>query len=136
VTTPLPTDLAEAHALILRQRAELEAAAARALGAEAMIAHLKLTIAKLKRERWSPSAERSRHLDQMELQLEELDAAAAEDAIAAEAARRPRPQLGASTGASRCGRRFRRICRASASWFRHRAPVPPAAASSRSSART
>jgi len=86
VTTPLPTDLAEAHALILRQRAELEAAAARASGAEAMIAHLKLTIAKLKRERWGQSAERSRHLDQMELQLEELEAAAAEDAIAAAAA--------------------------------------------------
>ena len=86
MTTPLPTDLAEAHALILRQRAELEAAAARASGAEAMIAHLKLTIAKLKRERWGQSAERSRHLDQMELQLEELEAAAAEDAIAAAAA--------------------------------------------------
>jgi hypothetical protein len=34
---PLPTDLAEAHALILRQREELTAAEARASGAEAMI---------------------------------------------------------------------------------------------------
>jgi hypothetical protein len=45
---PLPTDLAEAHALILRQREELAAAAARASGAEAMIAHMKLVIAKLR----------------------------------------------------------------------------------------
>jgi hypothetical protein len=36
----LPTDLAEAHALILRQRAELAVVEARASGAEAMIAHL------------------------------------------------------------------------------------------------
>jgi len=86
VTAPLPTDLAEAHALILRQREELAAATARASGAEAMIADLKLMIAKLKRERWGQSAERSRQLDQMELQLEELKAAATEDEIAAEVA--------------------------------------------------
>ena len=49
---PLPTDLAEAHALILRQREELTAAAARATGAEAMIAHMKLVIAKLRREQY------------------------------------------------------------------------------------
>ena len=89
MTPPLPTDLAEAHALILRQRAELDAAAARASGAEAMIAHLKLTIAKLKRERWGPSAERSRQLDQMELQLEELEATSAEDATTADVAAPP-----------------------------------------------
>jgi len=82
---PLPTDLAEAHALILRQREELAAAAARASGAEAMIAHLRLAIVKLRRERWGQSAERSRQLDQMELQLEELEAAATEDEIAAAA---------------------------------------------------
>jgi len=86
VTAPLPTDLAEAHALILRQREELAAAAARASGAEAMIAHLKLLIAKLKRERWGPSSERARRLDQLELQLEELAATATEDEIAVEAA--------------------------------------------------
>jgi transposase len=86
VTTPapLPTDLAEAHALILRQRDELAAATARASGAEAMIAHLKLVIAKYKRERWGQSAERGRKLlDQLELQLEELEATAAEDELAA-----------------------------------------------------
>jgi hypothetical protein len=85
VTDALPADLAEAHALILRQREELAAAAARAAGAEAMIAHLKLTIAKLKRERFGQSAERGRQLlDQLELQLEELESDAGEEACAAE----------------------------------------------------
>jgi hypothetical protein len=43
-----------------------------------------LTIAKLKRERWGQSA-----LDQIELELKELEAIAAEDAIAADAAEPP-----------------------------------------------
>src|ERR1700710_1042559 len=54
-------------------------AEARATGAEAMIAHLKLLIAKLQRDRFGPTSERSRRLlDQLELQLEELEANAAE----------------------------------------------------------
>ena len=49
----------------------------------AMVAHLKLLIAKLRHERFGASSERGRKLlDQMELQLEELEAAAAEDASA------------------------------------------------------
>ena len=52
---------------------------------EAMIKHLKLEIAKLRREHYGHSSERSaRLIDQMELQLEELEAAATEDEIAAE----------------------------------------------------
>ena len=48
-----------------------------------MVAHLKLVIAKLRRERFGPSAERgSKLLDQLELQLEELEASATEDALA------------------------------------------------------
>ena len=44
-----------------------------------MIAHLKLLIAKLRRDRFGPTSERSRRLlDQLELQLEELEADAAE----------------------------------------------------------
>src|SRR4051812_30479258 len=82
---PLPTDLAEAHALILRQREELTAAAARAAGAEAMIAHLKLVIAKLRREQYGQSSERGRKvLDQLELQLEELEAETSENAVTAQ----------------------------------------------------
>ena len=89
VTTPapLPTDIAEAHALILWQREELAVAEARASGAAAMIAHLKLMIAKLRREQYGQSAERGRKiLDQLELQLEELEADAAESAVTAEPA--------------------------------------------------
>jgi hypothetical protein len=52
-----------------------------------MVAHLKLVIAKLRRERFGPSAERSSKLllDQLELQLEELEASATEDEFAAQA---------------------------------------------------
>jgi transposase len=49
-----------------------------------MVTHLKLLIAKLKRERFGQSAERGRMLlDQLELQLEELETSAAEDEAAA-----------------------------------------------------
>ena len=54
-------------------------AEARATGAEAMVAHLKLLIAKLKHDRFGASSERGRKLlDQMELELEELEATASE----------------------------------------------------------
>jgi transposase len=54
-----------------------------------MVAHLKLLIAKMKRDRFGQSSERGqRLLDQMELQLEELEASAAED----EAGRDARPE--------------------------------------------
>ena len=53
--------------------------------AEAMIKELKLEIAKLRRDKYGKSSERSaRLLDQLELQLEELEAAATEDALAVE----------------------------------------------------
>jgi transposase len=86
---PLPTDLAAAHAMILAERrARLEAQAA-ASSTEAVIAHLKLMIEKLRRELHGSRAERTaRLIDQMELQLEELEAKATEDEIAAEAAAR------------------------------------------------
>jgi transposase len=49
-----------------------------------MIKHLRLEIAKLRREQYGHSSERrARLIDQMELQLEELEAAATEDKIAA-----------------------------------------------------
>src|SRR5688572_19930223 len=98
---PLPTDLASAHALILAERAarleaeaiaaQARATAARALAintsAEALIAHMKLEIEKLRRTLHGPRAERTaRLLEQMELQLEELETAATEDELAAEKA--------------------------------------------------
>jgi transposase len=72
----------EAHA----EAAESELAQARAVvsTSEAMIKHLKLEIAKLRRDHYGHSAERrARLIDQMEMQLEELEAAATEDEIAA-----------------------------------------------------
>ena len=54
--------------------------------AEAEIEHRKLLIAKLRRERYGQSSERSRHLlDQLELQLEEMETAAGENASQGEA---------------------------------------------------
>src|SRR5215210_4989403 len=54
---------------------------------EALIAHLKLAIEKLRRELYgSRSERRARLLDQMELELEELEAAASEDEQAAQQA--------------------------------------------------
>ena len=53
----------------------------------ALIAHMKLQIEKLKRDKFGPSSERtSRLLDQMEFELEELETAATEDELAAEKA--------------------------------------------------
>jgi transposase len=97
MTTPpdtLPEDLETLKAALLAERAARHEAEARASGAEAMVAHLKLMIAKLKRERFGPSAEhRRRLLDQLELQLEELEATAAEDICAAEAAAAAKPTV-------------------------------------------
>jgi transposase len=91
---PLPADLATAHAMLLAERTARIEAQAEALKAkaevsstEAMVQHLKLMIEKLKRELYGPRSERTaRLIDQMELQLEELEAQASEDEIAAEKA--------------------------------------------------
>jgi transposase len=76
----LPDDVETLKAALIEAHAKLS-------GAEAMIEHLQLVIAKMKRERFGPRSERSQRLiDQMELQLEELAAAAGEDAVKAESA--------------------------------------------------
>jgi transposase len=90
----LPTDLVAAHAMIIAERAariEAEAHAARAVAEnsnrDALIAHLKLQIEKLRREFYGSRSERkARLLDQMELELEDLEAGATEDELAAEQA--------------------------------------------------
>jgi transposase len=97
----LPTDLASAHAMIVAERAarlaaesqltdaRAEAANAQAdlTSSEALIGHLKLAIEKLRRELYGTRSERkARLLDQMELKLEELEAAASEDERAAQQA--------------------------------------------------
>jgi len=71
------------------QAAERDLVQARALASctEAMVKELKLEIAKLRRDKYGISSERrARLIDQLELQLEELEATATEDALAAEQA--------------------------------------------------
>ena len=99
--TTLPNDVEALKALVLacseqaraaicradEAEARLADARARESATEALIAHLKLQIARLRREQFGASAERSRRLlDQLELQLEDLEADASEDGLAAEAA--------------------------------------------------
>ncbi len=109
VTPPidnLPDDLESLKRLLAAEHAaridaeakaaSAEAAAARAAAnvssAEALIAHLKLAIEKMRRELYGSRSERGRKLvesqvlDQMELELEDLEAAAAEDELVAEMA--------------------------------------------------
>ena len=93
--------MSDAASEIARLCAELAAETARAKAAErdlaqarawascteAMIQELKLEIAKLRRDKYGISSERrARLIDQLELQLEELEATATEDALAAEQA--------------------------------------------------
>ena len=95
----LPDDAESLKRLLLAREEELvaaragqaaaEAEAAHALAqvssAEAMIAHYKLAIEKLRRALYGQRSERGeRLLGQLELQLEELEATATEDALAAE----------------------------------------------------
>jgi transposase len=90
----LPDDAESLKRLLLAREEELvsvtaEAATLRAKAAadQALIAHLKLQIEKLNRDRFGQRSERSaRLLDQLELQLEELEATATEDELAAEIA--------------------------------------------------
>ncbi len=77
----------EAQAAVERAEAEAAAVKAQLSGDAALIAHLRLEIAKLTRTLYGQRSERTqRLLDQYELQLEELEASAAADALAAEKA--------------------------------------------------
>jgi len=78
---PLPDNTEALKAALIETRAKLA-------GAQALIEHLQLVIAKMKRETFGPRSERSQRLiDQMELELEELSAAAGEDDAKTVAAR-------------------------------------------------
>jgi transposase len=98
-TDSLPDDIETLKRLVQAREAELaqaraEAANARAevSSAEALIAHQQLIIAKFKRSLFGPRNERkARLIDQMELELEEMEAAASEDELAAEKAAAPTP---------------------------------------------
>src|SRR5271170_3913060 len=91
---PLSDDVEALKAALVVERgrriiAETDAAFAKARASDdqALIAHLKLQIEKLNRDRYGPRSERTaRLLDQLELTLEELETAATEDELAAEMA--------------------------------------------------
>ena len=83
----MDVELAALKAALLAARADVAAARAEQSSNLALIAHLKLQIEQLNRDRFGPRSERTaRLLDQMELQLEELEASATEDELAAEIA--------------------------------------------------
>ena len=90
----LPDDVAALKAAVIAACAKADAMAAELANEQAkraddaaLIAHMKLQIEKLKRDKFGPSAERSsRLLDQMAFELEELEAGATEDELAAERA--------------------------------------------------
>ncbi len=89
---PVPDDIAALRAALAAEQLARREAEARAWGAEAMVAHLKLLIAKLRHEQFGASSERGRKLlDQLELQLEEVQAVWAEEeaALDADAAGQP-----------------------------------------------
>jgi transposase len=94
----LPDDVDALKALLLKERAEAAAVHAKLSDSDAVIAHLKLQIAKLKREQYGQSSERSsRLIDQLELQLEEIEATASEDDLLAEMAAAKTTQVAAFT---------------------------------------
>ena len=132
----LPTDLASAHALIIAQRQALSAAELRATAAESeaqyralLIEKLKFTIRKLRHDRFGQSSERGALLDQLELQLADLEADAAQADTAAQMAacdERAR-RCHRSNGAGRLAVRCPSICRANGSSIRLRRPARVAA---------
>lgn len=82
-TARLSAALAASEARAAAAEAEPAQAHVAMSASEAMIAHLRLEIVKLRREQYGRSSERRARL--IELQLEELETTAAEDAIAADA---------------------------------------------------
>src|SRR5437763_9366986 len=83
----LPDDIDALKAALIVARAEAAAARAQQSDDQALIAHLKLQIEKLNRDRYGPRSERTaRLLDQLELTLEELESSATEDELTAEMA--------------------------------------------------
>lgn len=79
----LPTDIAALTALLIAADARADKAETRALDLDGQIAHLKLTIAKMRRDTHGVSSEKSaRLLDQLELQLGELIATVSEGRVA------------------------------------------------------
>lgn len=97
----LPDDVEALKAALIVALAEAAAARAQQSDDQALIAHLKLQIEKLNRDRYGPRSERTaRLLDQLELTLEELEASATEDELAAEMAAAKTTNTTTTTAAS------------------------------------
>jgi len=87
MTSAPPDDIEALRAALAAAEARTARLAAEASSAEAVIAALKLTIEKLRRELYGQRSERkARLIGQLELQLEELEADASADELAAEQA--------------------------------------------------
>src|SRR3954463_12930530 len=112
---PLPDDVEALKAALIVARAEAAVARAQQSDDQALIAHLKLQIEKLNRDRHGPRSERTaRLLDQLELTLEELESAATEDEIAAEVAPAKTSTVTTFTRRRASRKPLPDICRASA----------------------
>ena len=110
----------EAEAAAVQAKAEAAKCRSRPVSHEALIAHLKLEIEKLRRQLYGQRAERKeRLLDQLELQLEELEASATEDELAAEAAANRHRRFDRSRAGERCASPSRKI------WARADCPCRP-----------
>jgi hypothetical protein len=82
-----PNDIEALRAALAAAQARALAAEAKVSDADALIAHQKLLIEKLKRELYGRRSERKKLLlDQMELELEDLEASATEDELEVEKA--------------------------------------------------
>lgn len=101
----LPTDPDALRALLLLECAARIAAEARSSTIEAKLAHMKLEIARLRRETYGQSSECHAHLiEQLERELADLEGDVAQDEIAAEVA------AAAAEGKTRTGRLWTYVC--------------------------
>src|SRR5215472_9580688 len=135
----LPDGIEALTAALVAERQARQEAEALATGAEAMVAHLKLVIAKLRRERFGPSAEPAAASCSTSLSCSLRSWRRARQKT--NSLPRPSPlRMGRSSPASpaenQCERPFPSICRASAWCSQRRRLARAAAASSPSLVRT
>src|SRR5208283_5301198 len=125
----LPDEIDTLKAALVAARAEVAAARVQHSDDQVLIAHLKLEIEKLNRDRYGPRSERAaRLLDQLELQLEEAEASATEDELAAEMAASQTSSVAAFVRKRPARKPFRSTCRANGSSFPGRRLASAAAA--------
>ena len=119
----LPDDAITLKAMLRAERAARLAAEAEAQARTLLIEKLKLTIKKLRHERFGQSSERGALLDQLELQLADLEENAAQAETAAQMAAPRRSRCHRSSAAGRRAGRCRSICRGNALSIRRLRPA-------------